>query len=152
MNNNVKPLVEIYTDGSCAGNPGVGGWGALLISQGIKKEISGYVEDTTNNQMELTAAIQALQVLKKSCKVNLYTDSNYVRKGITQWIHTWNKNDWRKKNNTIVKNIMLWQTLQQLVKTHDIVWIWVQGHANNEGNNIADKLAVSARKQLERKK
>ena len=108
-----KPLVEIYTDGACSGNPGHGGWGALLIFKGKKKEIFGYLETTTNNQMELMAAIEALKVLKKPCKVNLYTDSTYVQKGITEWIYNWEKNNWRKRDNSPVKNIELWQKLQQ---------------------------------------
>lgn len=146
-----KPLVEIYTDGACSGNPGHGGWGALLIFKGKKKEISGYLEDTTNNQMELMAAIEALKVLKKPCKVNLYTDSIYVQKGITEWIHNWEKNNWRKRDNSPVKNIELWQKLQQEMEKHDIIWNWVKGHSDNEGNNIADRLAVEAREKVKRK-
>lgn len=147
-----KPLVEIYTDGACSGNPGPGGWGALLIFKGKKKEISGYLETTTNNQMELMAAIEALKVLKKPCKVNLYTDSTYVQKGITEWIYNWEKNNWRKRDNSPVKNIELWQKLQQEMEKHDIIWNWVKGHSDNEGNNIADRLAVEARERLKRKR
>ncbi len=146
-----KPLVEIYTDGACSGNPGHGGWGALLIFKGKKKEISGYLETTTNNQMELMAAIEALKVLKKPCKVNLYTDSTYVQKGITEWIYNWEKNNWRKRDNSPVKNIELWQKLKQEMEKHDIIWNWVKGHSNNEGNNTADRLAVEARERLKRK-
>ncbi|MDP5110020.1 MAG: ribonuclease HI [Rickettsiaceae bacterium] len=146
-----KPLVEIYTDGACSGNPGHGGWGALLIFKGKKKEISGYLETTTNNQMELMAAIEALKVLKKPCKVNLYTDSTYVQKGITEWIYNWEKNNWRKRDNSPVKNIELWQKLQQEMEKHDIIWNWVKGHSDNEGNNTADRLAVEARERLKRK-
>ena len=146
-----KPLVEIYTDGACSGNPGPGGWGALLIFKGKKKEISGYLETTTNNQMELMAAIEALKVLKKPCKVNLYTDSTYVQKGITEWIYNWEKNNWRKRDNSPVKNIELWQKLQQEMEKHDIIWNWVKGHSDNEGNNIADRLAVEAREKVKRK-
>jgi ribonuclease HI len=141
------PLVEIYTDGACSGNPGEGGWGALLISKGVKKEISGYLENTTNNQMELTAAIEALKILKKPCRINLYTDSVYVQKGITEWIIKWQKNNWRKGNNEPVKNVELWKSLQKEIEKHDIVWQWVKGHSNNEGNNAADRLAVEAREQ-----
>ena len=147
-----KPLVEIYTDGACSGNPGHGGWGALLIFKGKKKEISGYLETTTNNQMELMAAIEALKVLKKPCKVNLYTDSTYVQKGITEWIYNWEKNNWRKRDNSPVKNIELWQKLQQEMEKHDIIWNWVKGHSDNEGNNTADRLAVEARERLKRKR
>lgn len=149
--NHPKPLVEIYTDGACSGNPGLGGWGALLIFKEKKKEISGYLEDTTNNQMELMAAIEALKILKKSCKVNLYTDSTYVQKGITEWIHSWEKNNWRKRDNSPVKNVELWQKLQQEIEKHDIIWNWVKGHSDNEGNNIADRLAVEAREKARRK-
>lgn len=147
-----KPLVEIYTDGACSGNPGHGGWGALLIFKGKKKEIFGYLETTTNNQMELMAAIEALKVLKKPCKVNLYTDSTYVQKGITEWIYNWEKNNWRKRDNSPVKNIELWQKLQQEMEKHDIIWNWVKGHSDNEGNNTADRLAVEARERLKRKR
>ncbi|CAN0591930.1 unnamed protein product [Ectocarpus sp. 12 AP-2014] len=147
-----KPLVEIYTDGACSGNPGHGGWGALLIFKGKKKEISGYLETTTNNQMELMAAIEALKVLKKPCKINLYTDSTYVQKGITEWIYNWEKNNWRKRDNSPVKNIELWQKLQQEMEKHDIIWNWVKGHSDNEGNNTADRLAVEARERLKRKR
>lgn len=146
-----KPLVDIYTDGACSGNPGYGGWGALLIFKGKKKEISGYSEATTNNQMELMAAIEALRILKKPCKVNLYTDSTYVQKGITEWIYNWEKNNWRKSDNSPVKNIELWQKLQQEIKKHDIIWNWVKGHSDNEGNNIADRLAVEAREKAKEK-
>lgn len=147
-----KPLVEIYTDGACSGNPGHGGWGALLIFKEKKKEISGYLETATNNQMELMAAIEALKVLKKPCKVNLYTDSTYVQKGITEWIYNWKKNNWRKRDNSPVKNIELWQKLQQKMEKHDIIWNWVKGHSDNEGNNTADRLAVEARERLKRKR
>ena len=149
--NDPKPLVKIYTDGACSGNPGLGGWGALLIFKEKKKEISGYLEDTTNNQMELMAAIEALKILKKSCKVNLYTDSTYVQKGTTEWIHSWKKNNWRKRDDSPVKNVELWQKLQQETEKHDIIWNWVKGHSDNEGNNIADRLAVEARKKAKSK-
>ena len=151
MNDEV-PLVEIYTDGACSGNPGLGGWGALLLFKGKKKEISGYLENTTNNQMELLASIEALKSLKKSCKVTLYTDSTYVQKGITEWIYNWEKNNWRKSDNKPVKNAELWRKLQQEIKKHDIIWKWVKGHSNNEGNDIADRLAVEAREAAGRKR
>jgi ribonuclease HI len=149
--NEPKPLVEIYTDGACSGNPGLGGWGALLIFKAKRKEISGFLDDTTNNQMEIMAAIEALKILKKPCKVNIYTDSTYVQKGITEWIHNWEKNNWRKRDNKPVKNVELWKNLQQEIKKHDIIWNWVKGHSNNEGNDIADRLAVEAREEARRK-
>jgi ribonuclease HI len=149
--NDPKPLVEIYTDGACSGNPGLGGWGALLIFKAKRKEISGVLDDTTNNQMEIMAAIEALKILKKPCKVNIYTDSTYVQKGITEWIHNWEKNNWRKRDNKPVKNVELWKNLQQEIKKHDIIWNWVKGHSNNEGNDIADRLAVEAREKARRK-
>jgi ribonuclease HI len=141
------PLVEIYTDGACSGNPGLGGWGALLIFKEKRKEISGFLDDTTNNQMEIMAAIEALKILKKPCTVNIYTDSTYVQKGITEWIYNWEKNNWRKRDNKPVKNVELWKNLQQEIKKHDIIWNWVKGHSNNEGNDIADRLAVEAREE-----
>ena len=149
--NEPKPLVEIYTDGACSGNPGLGGWGALLIFKEKRKEISGYLENTTNNQMELMASIEALKILKKSCEVNLYTDSTYVQKGITEWIYNWEKNNWRKSDNKPVKNIELWKKLQKEITKHDIIWNWVKGHSDNEGNDIADRLAVEAREKAERR-
>jgi ribonuclease HI len=151
MNDEV-PLVEIYTDGACSGNPGLGGWGALLLFKGKKKEISGYLENTTNIQMELLDSIEALKSLKKSCKVTLYTDSTYLHKGITEWIYNWEKNNWRKSDNKPVKNAELWRKLQQEIKKHDIIWKWVKGHSNNEGNDIADRLAVEAREAAGRKR
>ena len=149
---NSQPLVEIYTDGSCSGNPGLGGWGALFIFKKYKKEISGHSQHTTNNQMELVAAIEALKALKKSCRVNLYTDSLYVQKGITEWIFDWERNHWRKKNRSLVKNVALWQELKQGLKEHSVTWNWVKGHSDNEGNNIADRLAVEARKRATKRK
>lgn len=147
------PLVEIYTDGACAGNPGPGGWGALLKYGEIVKEIYGYLHETTNNQMEILAAIEALKLLKKPCKIKLYTDSKYLQKGITEWIHNWQRNNWLKSDNKPVKNVELWRNLQQQISKHDILWVWVKGHAGNEGNHIADSLAVKgkeiARQELE---
>ena len=116
--NDIIPLVEIYTDGACSGNPGLGGWGVLLLFEEKRKEISGFLDNTTNNQMELMAAIEALKILKKSCKVTLYTDSTYVQKGITEWIYNWEKNNWRKSDNKPVKNAELWKKLQQEIKKH----------------------------------
>jgi len=139
------PSVEIYTDGACSGNPGPGGWGALLIFKENKKEIFGHEPETTNNRMELQAAISALQSLKKPCKINLYTDSVYVQKGITEWIHNWKRNNWRKSDNKPVKNADLWRNLQQEIEKHNIIWYWVKGHANNQGNIVADRLATKGR-------
>lgn len=153
MSSTSKPLVKIYTDGACSGNPGPGGWGALLMFNGHKKEIFGHQLETTNNQMEVQAAISALQLLKKACKVELYTDSKYLQQGVVEWMPNWQKNNWRKSDNKPVKNVDLWQNLQQEIQKHDIIWYWVKGHANNEGNNIADRLAVlgrdEAKKELE---
>ena len=148
--NDSLPLVEIYTDGACSGNPGLGGWGALLIFKDRRKEVSGYLEETTNNQMELMAAIEALKSLTKPCQVKLYTDSVYVQKGITEWIFNWEKNNWRKRDNSPVKNVDLWKKLQHEMKKHDIIWKWVKGHSGNEGNDIADRLAVEAREKARR--
>lgn len=145
MTSDDRPFVEIYTDGACSGNPGPGGWGALLIFKDIKKEIFGYDVCTTNNQMEIMAAISALQELKKPCEIKLYTDSKYLHNGITVWINNWQKNNWRKSDNKSVKNVELWQKLQSQIKKHDIMWCWVKGHANNPGNIAADNLAVQGR-------
>jgi ribonuclease HI len=142
--------VDIYTDGACSGNPGPGGWGALLIFNDNKKEIFGHQLGTTNNQMEMIAAISALQALKTPCRVKLYTDSKYLQKGITEWIHNWQKNNWLKSDNNPVKNADLWQKLQQEMKKHDIIWSWVKGHGENIGNNIADSLAVKGKKNAMR--
>ncbi len=133
--------VLIYTDGACSGNPGVGGWGAVLMSGSHTKKISGAVADTTNNQMELTAVIKALESLKKICSVDIYTDSKYVHDGITEWIANWKKRGWKK-----VKNPLLWQRLDDLVSNggHAINWHWVKGHNDNEFNEMADKLATDA--------
>lgn len=137
--------VQIYTDGACSGNPGPGGWGAYLIYGKHKKHLSGYQLDTTNNQMELKAAIMSLQALKEPCKIDLYTDSVYVQKGITEWIDGWIRNNWRSKSKKPVKNVELWQELYDAIQKHDINWHWVKGHANIEGNEIADQLAVEQR-------
>jgi ribonuclease HI len=150
MSNQSKPNLEIYTDGACSGNPGPGGWGALLIFKDNRKEIFGHHAETTNNQMELQAAISALKSLKKPCRIKLYTDSKYVQKGITEWIHNWVKNSWRKSDNQPVKNAELWKKLQQEMKKHDIIWHWVKGHSDNNGNNVADRLAVEGREVAKR--
>ncbi|NRB10447.1 MAG: ribonuclease HI [Rickettsiaceae bacterium] len=143
--NNKQSYIEIYTDGACASNPGPGGWGVLLICGNKKKEIFGYSLATTNNQMELQAAIEALKILKKTCKIKLYTDSQYVKKGITEWVHNWQKNNWRKSDNKPIKNADLWQSLLELTMKHEVKWHWVKAHDTNAGNIIADSLAVKGR-------
>lgn len=139
--------VVIYVDGACSGNPGPGGWGAYLCYGDKELKLSGCEENTTNNQMELTAAIKALQALRKPCDVEIYTDSTYVKKGITEWINNWVKNDWKSANKSPVKNTTLWQELLAESRKHKIEWFWVKGHSNNKGNCIADKLAVEAIKK-----
>ena len=133
--------VVIYTDGACSGNPGPGGWGALLIHGEHVREIMEGAFDTTNNRMELTAAIEALNALKGTCIVTLHTDSTYVKDGITKWIENWKKNGWRTAARKPVKNSDLWQELDLAVERHDITWKWVKGHAGDEGNERADELA-----------
>lgn len=133
--------VTIYTDGACKGNPGPGGWGAVLSYDKKKKEIYGSQKDTTNNQMELMAVIEALTALNTACQVTLYTDSKYVLEGATQWIHGWKKNNWRTSTKKPVKNIELWQRLDPLLSKHNISWHWVKGHAGHKGNEQADFLA-----------
>lgn len=133
--------VEIYTDGACSGNPGIGGWGAILRYNDIKKEINDGENYTTNNKMELTAVIKSLELLKEKCEVDLYTDSKYVKNGITEWIFSWKKNNWKNSKKEEVKNKELWQELDNLVQKHKINWFWVKGHAENELNNRADELA-----------
>jgi ribonuclease HI len=136
--------VEIYTDGACQGNPGPGGWGVLLRYKGVEKELAGFTPDTTNNRMELQAAIEGLKSLKRPMKVDLFTDSQYLRNGITKWMFLWKKNNWRLSNNKPVKNKDLWQALDELVKTQDVVWHWVRGHAGHPENERADVLARKA--------
>ena len=137
----VPQKVEIYTDGACRGNPGPGGWGALLIYGDTQKELYGGEDNTTNNRMELMAAIEALRVLKRRCELTLYTDSQYVRKGITEWIDNWKKRGWQTAAKKPVKNADLWQQLDTAVAQHSIDWVWVKGHSGNEGNEMADQLA-----------
>jgi len=136
-----KQIVEVYTDGACSGNPGPGGWGALLLYGDHEKEITGGAFDTTNNRMELTAAIEALKILKRSCEIHVYTDSTYVRDGITKWIEGWKAKGWRNSAKKPVKNADLWQALDLAVAKHDIDWRWVKGHAGDPGNERADALA-----------
>ena len=139
-----KNIVYIYTDGACKGNPGPGGWGAVLIFGGNSRELKGYNSDTTNNIMELTAAVEALKVLKRSCEVILTTDSNYVKNGITEWIQQWKKIGWKTANKKPVKNKELWIELDKLCQLYDITWKWVKGHSGHSGNEHADYLANKA--------
>ncbi len=138
--------VAIYTDGACSGNPGPGGWGAVLLYGEHRREISGASADTTNNRMELTAAIRALEALKRPTNVALYTDSTYVKDGITRWLPGWKAKGWRTASKAPVKNRDLWEALDALVKRHDVSWHWVRGHAGNLENERADTLAREALK------
>jgi ribonuclease HI len=133
--------VEIWTDGACSGNPGPGGWGVILISGEHRKELFGGEKDTTNNRMELMAAISALEALKKPCDIKLHIDSQYVRQGIMTWIHGWKKNGWKTADKKPVKNAELWLRLDEATKRHRIEWIWVKGHAGDVMNERADELA-----------
>jgi ribonuclease HI len=136
--------VDIWTDGACSGNPGPGGWGAILTYGGTEKELSGAEAATTNNRMELMAAIQALEALKRSSKVRLHTDSKYVMDGVTKWIHGWKKNGWKTADKKPVKNDDLWKLLDEANARHEVTWKWVKGHSDNEMNNRADELARGA--------
>jgi len=133
--------IELFTDGACKGNPGPGGWGALLRYENNEKSLCGGEQNTTNNRMELMAAIKGLEHLKEACNVVLTTDSQYVRKGITEWIVNWKKNGWKNAAKKPVKNSDLWQELDKLSKLHDIEWRWVKGHSGHRENEIADQLA-----------
>ena len=139
MNSDKK--INIYTDGACKGNPGVGGWGAILSYQDHTKEISGYSKNTTNNIMELTAVIKSLEALKTFCNIIITTDSKYVKNGITQWIHNWKKNGWKTANKKPVKNKELWILLDQLTSKHTMQWEWIKGHSGHPQNERADELA-----------
>lgn len=134
-------FVQIFTDGACRGNPGPGGWGALMRYGEQEKKLWGGVKDTTNNRMELQAAIEALAALKESCKVSLTTDSQYVRQGITQWVVGWKRNGWKTSAKQPVKNVDLWQRLDEQVARHQVVWHWVKGHSGHRENEMADRLA-----------
>lgn len=131
----------IWTDGACSGNPGPGGWGALLVWNNHNKELKGGTAETTNNRMELTAAIEALAAVKRPATIDFYTDSQYLRGGITGWIDNWKRNGWRTSDRKPVKNVDLWQRLDTLREPHEIIWHWVRGHAGTEGNERADELA-----------
>jgi ribonuclease HI len=137
------PFVEIFTDGACRGNPGPGGWAALLRIGEKEREISGGEAHTTNNRMELRAAIEALNALKRPCRVEIHTDSNYVRDGITKWIHGWNRNGWRTADKKPVKNAELWQELIEAAQRHQVEWHWVKGHSGHAENDRVDALACA---------
>lgn len=141
-------MIEIFTDGACSGNPGSGGWGAILRCGDTEKELSGGAADTTNNRMELTAVIEALKALKRECEITLYTDSRYVMDGVNEWLPNWKRNDWRTTNKkSAVKNIDLWQELDRLLPLHKIKWVWVKGHNGHPENERVDKLARAQSKR-----
>jgi len=140
-------ILKIYCDGACSGNPGKGGWGVILIWGDIVKEISGYEVETTNNRMEMKAAIEGLKIVKKNVDIEIYTDSKYLCEGITNWIHKWKKNRWLSKSK-IIKNIDLWQELDVLANNFNISWNWVKGHNGDFYNERADKLATNAIKKM----
>ncbi|ADD02421.1 ribonuclease H [Thermoanaerobacter italicus Ab9] len=151
MENNID-IVEIYTDGACSGNPGPGGWAAVLLYKEARKEISGFEENTTNNRMELKAVIEALKALKRPCKVNLYSDSSYVINAFKEgWLEKWQKNNWLKSDKTPVENQELWKELLEVSKRHQINWIKVKGHAGDEFNNLCDRLATEQIKRNTKK-
>lgn len=134
-------IVHLYTDGACRGNPGPGGWGVILAYKGHEKHLSGGVDHTTNNRMELLAVIKGLEALTRACRVKVTTDSQYVKNGITSWIHTWKRNGWRTADKQAVKNVDLWQQLDELVARHQLEWAWVKGHSGHPQNEAADRLA-----------
>jgi len=136
--------VVIYTDGACSGNPGPGGWGSVLLYNGHRREMSGGDDETTNNRMEMMAVIQALESLKRPCSVMIYTDSVYVMKGITEWIEQWKKRGWKTAAKKPVKNVELWQRLEQAIHSHEVKWTWVKGHSGVPENERADELATTA--------
>jgi ribonuclease HI len=144
--------VAIWSDGACSGNPGPGGWGAILIWNGHRKELKGGAPETTNNRMELQAAIEALDALKRASTVDFYTDSQYVRGGVMGWIKGWKKNGWKTADRKPVKNVDLWQKLDELAARHSIVWHWVRGHAGTEENERADELAREGMKPFKPKR
>ncbi|WP_133129805.1 ribonuclease HI [Legionella yabuuchiae] len=141
-------MVEIYTDGACKGNPGPGGWGVLLRHKGAEKTLYGAEPQTTNNRMELTAAIKGLEALNRPCQVDLYTDSQYLRLGMSTWIVQWKKNNWRNSKKEPVKNADLWQALDGLAQKHTIHWHWIKGHSGHPENELADELANKAIEEL----
>jgi len=137
-------IVDIFTDGACSGNPGPGGWGALLRYDGVEKELYGGETATTNNRMEMMAAIVSLETLKRPVKARIHTDSTYLRDGITKWIHDWKRRNWRTADKKPVKNVDLWQRLEAALERHEVQWIWVKGHAGHPENERADALARQA--------
>ena len=137
-------MIKIYTDGSCLKNPGNGGWAAIIIEDSENKEISGSEKDTTNNRMELSAAIMALTKIKASSEITIYTDSTYVKNGITEWVLKWKENGWKNSNKKPVKNKDLWVKLDNLCVQNKVIWKWVKGHSTNKYNNLADELATQA--------
>ena len=141
---NIDKVVHIFTDGACKGNPGPGGWGAILKYENISKEIKGFHPNTTNNIMELTAVIEALKAITRTCKIIFTTDSNYVKNGITKWIHQWKEKNWKTTGKKPVKNKDLWEILDQETQQHDITWEWVKGHSGHIENERADELANEA--------
>jgi ribonuclease HI len=151
MEKDKKPFVEIFTDGACSGNPGVGGYGVILRSINLEKELSGCIQMTTNNRMELTAVIKALETLKKPCKVKVVTDSNYVVRGMTEWVFKWMKNNWKNSQKKSVLNKDLWERLLTLSNLHDIKWEWIRGHDEHTENERCDKLAKAAIKKCKKK-
>lgn len=148
MGATAKVTIEIYTDGACKGNPGPGGWGVLLRYKGQEKTIYGAEELTTNNRMELTAAIKGLEALTRSCSVDLYTDSQYLRQGMLDWLSAWKKNGWRNSKKEPVKNADLWKRLDDLASQHQINWHWVKGHSGHKENDLVDALANQAIEEL----
>lgn len=143
-----KQIVDIFTDGACSGNPGPGGWGAILRFGNVEKELNGGEEQTTNNRMELMAAIRAIEAVKRPCEIHLHTDSEYLRQGITTWIHSWKKRGWKTADKKPVKNQDLWERLDKAIATHDVTWHWVKGHSGHAENERADELARLAIRQM----
>lgn len=147
----VSDVVEIFTDGACKGNPGIGGWGALMQYGRRTRSLYGGEKHTTNNRMELLAVIRALEALTRPCKIRIHTDSKYVQKGISEWIHSWKKQNWLTSSKKQVKNNDLWKQLDQLVQPHQIEWFWVRGHSGHDGNEQADKLANQGAELVEKR-
>jgi ribonuclease HI len=148
MTSSAKKIVEIFTDGACSGNPGPGGWGAVLRYGEVEKEMNGGEPATTNNRMELMAAIMAIEAVKRPCEIHLHTDSEYLRQGITTWIHSWKARGWKTADKKPVKNVDLWQRLERAIETHDVHWHWVKGHSGHVENERADELARLAIRQM----
>jgi ribonuclease HI len=142
--------VILYTDGACDPNPGTGGWGVVILEDGRQRTLSGGELNTTNNRMELTAAIKGLQAFSQPAQITVYCDSEYVKRGITEWITAWKKKNWKRQGGALA-NVELWQTLDKLNTFHQVRWLWVKGHASNPHNQLADQLAVAARKKLQNK-